>query len=285
MFTVGSPNTTQTSFVISPTTGIVANNSASSVLTVTVRDSLAHPISGQSVSIATSGSGDTLSPASGTSNASGVFTSSIVSTVAQTKTLTATAGTASESGTVTFVPGAADFNHSVFTVTPSTTTAGRPNGRQCDYHLEVSSAEGPDDVLTAGPTQLAALQTPLTGQTFARRDSKSLFAPQPDSAVTKDAILDETRTIVARRNQLALAAHGYTSLAPRETLPARRWTGFTHGRPIETCQNAASNLHLRLLMCGRDPPLRRLQQKMTAAHLTTRANHAHHASVCRRWSR
>jgi invasin-like protein/Big-like domain-containing protein/calcineurin-like phosphoesterase family protein len=77
--------------------------SGSSTLTVTAKDDLGHPVSGATVVLAATGSGNILTQPSGPTNASGVATGSLSSTVAETKTVSATAnGTPlSQTATVT----------------------------------------------------------------------------------------------------------------------------------------------------------------------------------------
>ncbi len=62
----------------------------SSTITVTARDDNNATMSGASVTLASTGSGNTLTPSSGTTNGSGVFTSTFTSTVAEGKTVSAT---------------------------------------------------------------------------------------------------------------------------------------------------------------------------------------------------
>ena len=53
-----------------------------------------------------SGSANSFGAISGTTNASGVFTTTLASTLAQTETITATEGSIHETTTVSFVPSA-----------------------------------------------------------------------------------------------------------------------------------------------------------------------------------
>jgi adhesin/invasin len=79
----------------------VAGATADSV-TVTVRDQFNNPIGGASVTVASTGTGNAFSPAAtGSTNASGVFTAKLNSTVAQAKTISATATTALGSAPIT----------------------------------------------------------------------------------------------------------------------------------------------------------------------------------------
>ena len=63
-----------------------------STITVVVRDASNNPVAGASVTVASSGSGNTITPASATTGANGVATFTFSSTVAEAKTITATAG-------------------------------------------------------------------------------------------------------------------------------------------------------------------------------------------------
>ncbi len=64
--------------------------SGSSTITVTARDGSNNLISGAGVTLSSTGSGNTFTPSSGTTNGSGVFTSTFTSTVAEGKTISAT---------------------------------------------------------------------------------------------------------------------------------------------------------------------------------------------------
>ena len=69
--------------------------SGSSTITVTARDASNNLLSGQSVTLASTGNGNGFSPSSGTTDGSGVFTSTFTSSVAEGKTISANiAGTA-----------------------------------------------------------------------------------------------------------------------------------------------------------------------------------------------
>jgi protocatechuate 3,4-dioxygenase beta subunit len=75
--------------VASPSSGLLANGSDSSTITVTVLDGNDNPVAGQSVQIASDGSNNTIIQ-SGLSDASGVASGTIASTTAETKTITVT---------------------------------------------------------------------------------------------------------------------------------------------------------------------------------------------------
>lgn len=88
--TAGTPSAGNSSVSASPTS--ITAGTGSSTVTVTVRDAGNNPVAGVSVSIASSGSGNSINPASATTGSNGVATFTFSSTVAESKTITATAG-------------------------------------------------------------------------------------------------------------------------------------------------------------------------------------------------
>jgi hypothetical protein len=82
------PSAAQSSVVASPST--ITAGSASTI-TVTVRDAGANPLSGRTVTLQASGSGNTIDPASVVTGADGIATFSFSSTTVEEKTLSATA--------------------------------------------------------------------------------------------------------------------------------------------------------------------------------------------------
>nr|MBA3760277.1 Ig-like domain-containing protein [Gemmatimonadales bacterium] len=88
--TAGTPSASNSTVSASPTT--ITVGSGSSTITVTVRDASNNPVGGVSVSLESSGSGNTFNAASAPTASNGVATFTFSSTVAETKTITATAG-------------------------------------------------------------------------------------------------------------------------------------------------------------------------------------------------
>ncbi|HEY6059673.1 MAG TPA: Ig-like domain-containing protein, partial [Gemmatimonadales bacterium] len=85
----GPADAARSTVTTSPTA--IVQGSGSSTITVTVRDAYGNPVSGTSVGLHATGSGNTLT-GGGTTNGSGVVTGSLSSTVAETKVVSATAG-------------------------------------------------------------------------------------------------------------------------------------------------------------------------------------------------
>jgi protocatechuate 3,4-dioxygenase beta subunit len=87
--TAGPPNAAQSTVAAAPST--IAVGTGSSTLTVTVKDGFGNPVSGATVVLAASGSGNTLAQPTGPTNGSGVATGTLSSTTVESKTISATA--------------------------------------------------------------------------------------------------------------------------------------------------------------------------------------------------
>ena len=101
--------------------------SGSSTITVTAKDGSGNTISGASVSLTSTGSGNTFNQSSGTTNGSGVFTSTFTSTVAETKTISATINNTAitQTATVTVNPASSvSAANSIVGASPTSFTAG-----------------------------------------------------------------------------------------------------------------------------------------------------------------
>ncbi len=88
--TAGSPSGSASTVSASPET--ITAGSQTSTIAVTVRDASNNPVSGVSVSVSATGSGNSINPGSAASGSNGVATFTFSSSVAETKTIAATAG-------------------------------------------------------------------------------------------------------------------------------------------------------------------------------------------------
>jgi adhesin/invasin len=97
------PSASRSTVTADPTTIPASTGDLTSTVTVTVLDDNGAPVSGSTVTLTSSGTGNSIAPVSAVSNASGVATFTFSSTVAETKTLTATADgtTITQTATVT----------------------------------------------------------------------------------------------------------------------------------------------------------------------------------------
>jgi len=143
---------------------VPADGASTSTLTVTLLDSNNSPVVGKAVSLASSrGATDTISAASGASNASGVVTFTVKSSTTGSPTFTATDITDSNliitpTATVTFtlppLVGNAGAAKSVNPATPSAQIGGSPSasGGIGPYTYSWSPTAGLDDPTAANPT-------------------------------------------------------------------------------------------------------------------------------------
>jgi hypothetical protein len=121
--TAGAPSSSQSSVSAVPTPITASNGASASTVTVTVRDAFGNAVSGVTVMLSATGTGNTLTP-SGTTDADGQMTGTLSSTAVGTKTITAAVGTLTlnETPSVTVDPAAAD--QLVFTAQPSNVVVG-----------------------------------------------------------------------------------------------------------------------------------------------------------------
>jgi serralysin len=99
--TTGSPSASTSSIVSSQST-VAADGHSTTTLTVTVEDANHDLLSGVAVTLSASGSGNIFGSISGTTNANGVFTTTLASTLAQSEVITATENGVQEQVTVNF---------------------------------------------------------------------------------------------------------------------------------------------------------------------------------------
>jgi hypothetical protein len=120
----GSVSPTQSTVSASPAGITASNGSITSTITVLAKDAFGNLIQGATVTLAATGSGNTVTQPGSTTNASGVATGTLSSTVAEVKTVTATVNTVgvAQSASITIAPAAASAL--VFAVSPSSSGAG-----------------------------------------------------------------------------------------------------------------------------------------------------------------
>ncbi|MBI4639277.1 MAG: Ig-like domain-containing protein, partial [Candidatus Tectomicrobia bacterium] len=102
-------STANSTVTANPTTGVIANGNATSTITVTARDANNAPIIGQVVNLSVTGTSTILGASSGRTDGNGMFFTTLASTRAETKTISAVVGTVplTSTATVTFVAGPA----------------------------------------------------------------------------------------------------------------------------------------------------------------------------------
>ncbi len=155
----GAVSASSSTIVLGAST-IIAGGAATAI-TVTARDANGNPIPGQAVVLAVTGTGNTLTQPAGVTDANGVATGSIASTVTGSKTVSATIGgtAVTPSQVLTVAPGAISETLSTVELATTTTSAGAPpvtitvtvrdaNGNPVPGQAVVLAATGAGNTLT-----------------------------------------------------------------------------------------------------------------------------------------
>jgi len=200
--TTGGVSPSQSTVVASPTSIVVG--SGTSTITVTARDAAGNPVSGATVQLAATGSGNTLAQPAGPTDANGVATGTLSSTAPETKTISATAdGTAlTATATVTVTPGGASGSRSTVVASPTSITAGGSStitvtvkdgdGNPISGATVVLAATGSGKTLTqpSGPTDASGVATGTLSAVAA--GTKSVSATANGTAITQIAVVTVT---------------------------------------------------------------------------------------------
>lgn len=125
---------------VTATSPVVADNTAASQITVTVRDAAGTPLPGKPVQLAVTGAGNTLSAVA--DQGGGVYTATLRSTVAETKTVSATAdGVAlQQTATVVFTDPSGGSGTVAVTLVP--TLAALTTGQQTSVQVQLGAVQG-----------------------------------------------------------------------------------------------------------------------------------------------
>lgn len=188
-FTAGSVNAGSSTVIANPTS-VTADGTASSTITVTLKDANNNPVSGKAVALAQGSGNSTISAASGPSNSSGVVTFTVKDTKAETVTYSATDTTDSiaitQTAAVGFTPGpATKFVVSApatanlgaafsFTVTAQDANNNTATGYAGTVHFTSSDAQAvlpPNSTLTSGTGTFSATLKKASNQTIAGTDT------------------------------------------------------------------------------------------------------------------
>jgi hypothetical protein len=187
IFNAGAPSTLASSIAAQPAS-LVAGTSAT--ITVTAIDVHANVIPNAPVTLSSSGSGNTFTPASGMTAADGTFVATLSSPVAQTETVIATIGTNNPiqltSAALTFTPGVAAAALSTATSSLSSVVAGTST----TITVTVEDAFG-NGVPSAGVSLTASGSTNTFTPASGTTDSNGVFTASLSSTVA------QTETVTA----------------------------------------------------------------------------------------
>lgn len=119
------------SLTAAPASIVASSGSSSSTITVTARNANSIPVAGASVSLLVSGTDNTFSPPTGTTNGNGVFTSTFSSTKAEEKTISAT------------IDGFSVVQQAIVTVNPTSATKLVFSGQPSDTRVNDDISPAP----------------------------------------------------------------------------------------------------------------------------------------------
>jgi hypothetical protein len=195
-FTAGGVSAFNSTAVASPNTGIVADGVSTSTIVVTAEDGTGSLLSGKTVALAVSGSGNILAQSSPTTGVNGQITATLASTVAETKTVTVTVdGTViNAQPTVAFVPGLA--TQIAFTSQPVTTPVG--------VTLSAVVVQIEDQLGNAVPQSGATVMLALSSGTLSGTD------PQVTDANGKATFNDLSIPAISSGLYLTASANGFS---------------------------------------------------------------------------
>jgi hypothetical protein len=152
-FVAGAASATTSSIVASPST-VTANGTSTTTLTVTVEDAHGNAEAGTAVTLSGSGSSNTFGAVSGTTNANGMFTTTLASTLVQKETITATEGSIQEHTSVSFLAPAKTHH------TPHATTNASSSGSLEGFVFAPNSHAGPNFALATEAILFGAVNFP-----------------------------------------------------------------------------------------------------------------------------
>lgn len=184
-------------------------SSGSSTITVTVKDDAGVPISGATVVLSATGAGNALTQPAAVTNASGVATGTLSSTVAGTKTVSATANGTLITQTATIEvtePPPVSASQSTVTANPAsiaanggsstiTVTVKDGSGVPISGATVVLSATGDGNTLTqpTAPTNASGVATGTLGSSVA--GTKTVSAIANGTAITQTATVEVTEAV------------------------------------------------------------------------------------------
>jgi len=128
---------------------VVADGTTPVKIHLILRDANGNPVPNQPVFFSVSGTGITLSPASGagTTSSDGSFDATLTSQVAQTATLNLVVGAISQSVTIVFHPGTADVTHSAISISIADVSCGGTSEPACVLAASADPSVGPVAVI------------------------------------------------------------------------------------------------------------------------------------------
>jgi hypothetical protein len=213
----GGVSASQSTVTASPTA--MAAGSGTATITVTAKDASGNPISGATVELSATGTGNTLTQPAAPTDANGVASGAFSSTVAEVKTISAKAnGTAiTQTATVTATAGPVSGSQSTVVAAPTsiapgsetstiTVTAKDANGNPISGATVVLAATGPGSALTqpAAPTNSNGVATGMLSSSV--EETATVSATIDGAAITQTATVTVTAQTVSSITHTLLTA-------------------------------------------------------------------------------
>ena len=217
--TVTSATVSATLWTVAAAPATITAGAGSTTITVTAKDGSGNPISGASVVLAATGTGNTLTQPTAGTNGSGVATGTLSSTVAGAKTVSATvSGTAlTQTATVTVTAGPVSAAQSTIAAAPASIAAGGAtttitvrakdaNGNPVSGATVVLAVTGTGNTLTqpAALTDASGVATGTLSSTVA--EGKTVSATVSGTALTATAAVTVTAGAVSASASTVAAA-------------------------------------------------------------------------------
>ena len=217
----GGVSTSLSTLVAAPST--FTAGAGTSTVTVTAKDGSGNPISGATVVLAATGSGNTLTQPSAATDVNGVATGTLASTGAGAKVVSAKInGTAiTQTDTVTVTPGPVDAGQSTVAAAPTTVVPGAPST------VTVTAKDANGNPISGATVVLAATGTTTLTQPSGTTDASGVVT----GAVT--GTMEETITVSATING--------TAITQTATVDVVAQTAATITQTLLTSGNNAAN--------------------------------------------
>lgn len=240
--TVGAPDATTSTFTATPSQAL-ADGVAAIALELRVRDAHGNPVPGVDTTLTADGSGHTLSPSTGVTDATGGFYATITSVVSQTKTVTASFDGAQLTAQVGFLRTLPAAASSSLSCAPDTRVADGADASTCSVLLADAQGNPLEGIeVTPAVTGTGATVSPagaLTSDdageltftlTSTRAESKDVTITLQDGTLTSTVLFVAGPAAEARSTLLATPREALADGASAVSISVL--VADAHGNPV-----------------------------------------------------
>ncbi|MGE5144961.1 MAG: Ig-like domain-containing protein [Acidobacteriota bacterium] len=202
----------------------VTAGSATSTITVTAKDANGQPVSGATVLLSATGTGNTLTQPSGPTGANGVATGTLASTVAEAKTISVKInGTAiTQTATVKVVPAPVSASQSTVAAAPATIV---PSSGTATITVTAKDAYG----------------NPISGATVVLATTGSAIVTQPADTTNASGVATGTLSSPVEETDIVSATIAGTAITQTATVQVIPQTAAAIAHTLLTSGNNAAN--------------------------------------------